>query len=171
MKPINILLTILFISLLSSPSWSMTLVDLVERDDLYYEKFTDIPFSGKVTGREQGAFESGKNDCAWVECDYSGQLFSKGHYKKGKREVTWAYYCPNGQLWLKGNRKTGYKEGNWVEYYCDGDLWEKGDYKNGRRDDYWVSYNEDGSVDKEYTGTFKDGEKISDWVNSKLTKG
>ena len=86
MKPINILLTILFISLLSSPSWSMTLVDLVERDDLYYEKFTDIPFSGKVTGREQGAFESGKNDGAWVEYDYSGQLFSKGHYKKGKRE-------------------------------------------------------------------------------------
>ena len=53
-----------------------------------------------------------------------------------------------------------YKGGNWVEYYCDGDLWEKGDYKNGRRDDYWVSYNEDGSVDKEYTGTFKDGEKF-----------
>ena len=149
----------------------MTLVDLVERDDLYYEKFTDIPFSGKVTGREQGAFESGKNDGAWVEYDYSGQLFSKGHYKKGKREGTWAYYCPNGQLWLKGNRKSGYKEGNWVEYYCDGDLWEKGDYKNGRRDDYWVSYNEDGTVDKKYTGTFKDGVKISDWVSNKQIKG
>ena len=28
--------------------------DLVERDDLFYKKFTDEPFSGKTTGQEQG---------------------------------------------------------------------------------------------------------------------
>jgi hypothetical protein len=28
--------------------------DLVERDRLYYKKFTDAPFNGKVAGREQG---------------------------------------------------------------------------------------------------------------------
>ena len=48
MKPIKTLLTILFILLLSSPSWSVTLGDLVERDGLYYEKFTDIPFTADL---------------------------------------------------------------------------------------------------------------------------
>ena len=88
MKLIKTLLTILFISLLSSPSWSVTIGNLVERDGLYYEKFTDMSFTGEVTGREQGSFKNGKRDGAWVEYDYSGQLFSKGHYKKGKREGT-----------------------------------------------------------------------------------
>ena len=57
MKPINTLVALLFISLLSSPSWSMTLDDLVEREGLYYEKFTDVPFTGEVTGRKQGSFK------------------------------------------------------------------------------------------------------------------
>ena len=56
-KPINTLAAILFISLLSSPSWSATLDDLVERNGLYYEKFTDVPFSGEVTGSAQGSFK------------------------------------------------------------------------------------------------------------------
>ncbi len=51
MKLINTLLTILFISLLSSPSWSVTFGELVERDGLYYEKFTDVPYTGKLTGQ------------------------------------------------------------------------------------------------------------------------
>ena len=66
MKLIKTLLTILFISLLSSPSWSVTMDDLVEREGLYYEKFTDVPFTGKVTGDTQGSFKSGKKDGAWV---------------------------------------------------------------------------------------------------------
>ena len=49
-------LTILFISLLSSPSWSQTMDDLVERNGLYYEKFTDSPYSVKMTGVGQGSF-------------------------------------------------------------------------------------------------------------------
>tara|TARA_B110000211_G_scaffold155918_1_gene176759 strand:+ start:342 stop:458 length:117 start_codon:yes stop_codon:yes gene_type:complete len=35
----------------------MTLDDLVEREGLYYEKFTDVPFTGEVTGRKQGSFK------------------------------------------------------------------------------------------------------------------
>ena len=49
MKLFKTLLTILFISLLSSPSWSVTIDDLVKREGIYYEKFTDVPFTGKVT--------------------------------------------------------------------------------------------------------------------------
>ena len=38
----------------------------------------------------------------------------------------------------------------------------KGYYKNGKREGSWVSYNRNGTVDKGWTGTFKDGKKISD---------
>jgi antitoxin component YwqK of YwqJK toxin-antitoxin module len=88
--------------------------DLVKREGLYYKKFTEVPFTGKITGNTQGSFKNGKEEGAWVT------------------------YYDNGQLDYKGNRK------------------------NGKLDGAWVGYNEDGTVDKEYTGTFKYGKKISD---------
>jgi len=138
MKLIKTLLTILFISLLSSPSWSVTLGDLVEREGIYYEKFTDVPYTGKVTGSVQGAFKGGKRDGAWVFYHKNGQLSSKGAYKDGEADGTWLSYHENGQL-----RSVG-------------------DLKNFRPEGVWVAHNEDGTINKELTGTYKDGVKISD---------
>ena len=114
MKPINTFLALIFISLLSSPSWSMTLGNLVERDVLYYEKFTNVPFNGKVTGKEQWSF------------------------------------------------KNGVEDGTWVDYYENGQLMYKGTYTNVKYEGAWVGYNEDGTVWERFSGTFKDGVKISD---------
>ena len=36
-----------------------TMDDLVERDGLTYKKFSDVPFTGKVTGNTQGSFKDG----------------------------------------------------------------------------------------------------------------
>ena len=138
MKLINTLITILFISLLSSPSWSVTFDDLVERNDLYYEKFTDVPFTGKVTGNPQGSYKNGKEEGVWVWYYKSGQLGSKENFKNGKKEGAFFYNWENGQLQSKGN------------------------YKNGKREGKWVGYNTDGTVWKEWTGTYTDGLKISD---------
>ena len=112
--------------------------DLVEREGLYYEKFTDVPFTGKVTGRRQGSFESGKKDGAWV------------------------WYHENGQLWFKGNYKNNKKEGGRVIYYKSGQLRLEGNYENGKWEGTWVFYNEDGTVDETLTGTYKNNVKISD---------
>ena len=129
----------LFISLLSSPSWSETMDDLVERNDLYYEKFTNVPFTGKVTGEEQGSFKNGKREGAWVEYFENGQLKSNGHYKNGKYEGAWVFYYESGQLYGKGNFKDERKEGKWFHYKPDG------------------------TVDKKRTGTYKRSLKISDY--------
>jgi len=110
----KILLTILFLSLLSSPSWSVSHDDLVEREGIFYKKFSDVPFSGKVTGRY------------------------KGNYKNGKEDGAWVIFHDNGQLASKGN------------------------YKNGKLDGAWVGYWDDGRIVKIFTGTYKDGVKISD---------
>ena len=133
MKLFKTLLTILFISLLSSPSWSVTADDLVYRNDLYYEKFTNVPFSGEVTGEEQGSFKNGKRNGAWV------------------------FYHQNGQLWYEGNYKNGKEEGAFISYSEYGQLSSKGNYKNGKREGYWFTRS-----NKPMTGTFKDGVKISD---------
>ena len=55
-------LLIIFSLLLTSISWSKDVDynDLVKRDGLYYEKFTDEPFTGKSTGKERGKIKDSK---------------------------------------------------------------------------------------------------------------
>ena len=113
--------------------------DLVITDGLHYKKFTDVPFTGKVTGETQGSFAS---------------------FKDGKRDGPWVDYYNNGQIWTKGTWKDGKRNGPWVYHYADGRLLEKGTWKDGKKDGPWVSYNKDGTVYEKYTGTFKDGEKV-----------
>jgi len=166
MKHIKTLLTLLFISLLSSPSWSQTLGDLVKREGIYYEKFSDVPFTGELTGQEQGSFKNGERDGFWIRYYESGQLFSKGNYKNGKKEGAWVNYWGNGELYSKGNYKNGEKEGAWVNYWNNGQLRYKGDYEYGKRYGFWEGYNDDATkfrtgtggnatVNKEWTGIFK----------------
>ena len=54
--------TTLLLTLLVSPTWSQTLTtsDLVERNGLFYKKFTDIPFTGEVSGKGISGYENGK---------------------------------------------------------------------------------------------------------------
>ena len=40
--------------------------DLVERDGLFYSKFSEVPFTGKTTGNTQGSFRKGKKHGPWV---------------------------------------------------------------------------------------------------------
>ena len=56
MKHITTLITVLFISLLSSPSWSetVTMDDLVRRNGLFYKKFTDVTFTEEFFGKMFG---------------------------------------------------------------------------------------------------------------------
>ena len=98
MKHIKTLLTILFISLLSSTSWSVTIDDLVKREGIYYEKFTNVPFTGKLTGREQGSIENGKREGAWISYHENGQLRFEGKYKNGLKDGAWFSYYKKGLL-------------------------------------------------------------------------
>ena len=111
---------------------------VVERGGLYYEKFSETPFTGKVTGEEQGRIKDGKKEGEWVWYWGNGQLMSKVNFKNGKEEGEWVGYHRNGQLSSKGSYKNGLWEGDWVEYYGDGTVYKRG------------------------TGTFKNGEKVSD---------
>ena len=69
MKHITTLIIILFISLISSPSFSETLTidDLVTRDGLVFKKFTNVPFTGEITDH----------------CNDNGYKTPRGHVFKG----------------------------------------------------------------------------------------
>ena len=129
----RIILAALVGMLVSGLAWGETvkLGDLRERGGVHYKKFTDIPFSGTVTGLSHGKLKNGKKEGPWVRYWENGQLSSKGTWKDGKREGPWVRYKENGQLYSEGTFKDGRAEGPWVEY------------------------NVDGTLNKEWSGTFK----------------
>ena len=134
----NIIIPLVLMCLMSFPSWGETKDDLVQREGLYYQKFTDVPFTGEVEGE-------------W-----------KGSIKNGLKEGPWVTYYDNGQLRYKGDYKNGYQEGMWVYYsLLNGQLIRQGNYKNGKKEGRWESYDFNGKSDED-AGTYRDGKKVSD---------
>ena len=82
------ILTSVVLLVLLFPSLAMgeTMDDLVYRisDRLHYKKFTEVPFSGIVTGQYQGKMRNGKKVGPWIEYHKDGWLNKKGTYKNGK---------------------------------------------------------------------------------------
>ena len=112
-------LLIISLLLFTSVGWSkdINLDDLIKRDGLYYERFTDIPFTGEVTGRTVGKFKNGKREGEWLWYFENGQLNIKNNYKDNKLEGEWLWYFENGQLKYKSNFKDGKQEGEFLYYY------------------------------------------------------
>ncbi len=52
---------LVLMTLVSSPSWGETFDDLAKREGIYYKKFTEVPFTGKVTGNDP-FYSEGRND-------------------------------------------------------------------------------------------------------------
>lgn len=172
--------------------------ELVKREGIYYQKFSNVPFSGKtkethhaVTGELtlisyetfenglqegphlgyfpngqlafEGRFRAGKDHGPARFYHYNGQLESYGEYKNGVTIGQWTSYHEDGSLWQKSYYRNGELHGPFLEYWFGGDrLWNKGKYKDGKRVGAWVGFHSDGTVDRDLTGTFKNGIKISD---------
>ena len=107
--------------------------DLIVREGLHYKKFTDVPFTGKITGEFQGKLKNGKKEGPWVSYHKNGQISSKGAFKNGWKEGHWVTYYDNGQLETKGDYKNVRFEGPWVVYHDNGQLMSKGTYKDGMK--------------------------------------
>ena len=141
-------LLIIFTLLLTSVSWSENVDydDLVTRDEIYYEKFSNKPFTGKTTGR------------------------IKGKIIDGKREGEILYFYDNGLLKIKTNYKYGKVEGKWLEYYESGQLHYEGNYIDGELNGEYLTYYENGQL--EYKNYFIDtipvGKQFNYYKNGKL---
>ena len=106
------IIPLVLMSLISSPSWALSMDDLVWRDGFFYEKFTSTPVSGELDeGRERGLIKNGKKEGYWEQYWETGQLLSKGNYKNGKREGSWEFYNEDGTVFesFTGTWKNGDK--------------------------------------------------------------
>ena len=93
--------------------------DLVEKDGLYYEINSDVPFAGEVTGSAVGNFKNGKPEGEWLEYYENGELLSKGNYKNGEldgvREIISGRF---GDAIIRTNYKDGERLGSCDEPGC-----------------------------------------------------
>jgi hypothetical protein len=140
-------LTLLTCLLFLSPNvvLSETMYDLGRRGGIYYKKFSDIPFSGDITGNPKGEFKNGKREGVWIWENKNGQINTKGNYKNGMEDGSWVTYHENGELYTKGDFKNGNKVGAWVRYWNNAQLMSKGEYKNSKKKGSWVHFNKDGT--------------------------
>ena len=111
---IKIILSAIILLILPIQAWSETLTmdDLVRKDDfLYYKKSTNVPFTGEISGKESGKLKNGEKDGKWLIYNNDGQLLSKVNYKNGLYSGIVETYHENGQLSTKGNFKDGRPDG------------------------------------------------------------
>ena len=83
----------------------MDIDELELRNGLFYQKSSDKPFTGKVSGKEDGEIIEGKREGTWIFYYENGVLKFKGNYKQEKANGIWVHYSENGQLLSKGNWK------------------------------------------------------------------
>ena len=108
-----LIIPLVLMSLVSFPIWGLSMDELFPRkyDGLYYQKFTDIPFTGEIDeGLERGLLKNGKKEGFWQTFYKDGKLDSKRNYKNGKRHGLSIYYYENGQIGGEGYYKNGVKE-------------------------------------------------------------
>ena len=88
------ILTTLILVILLFPAFAFgeTMDDLVKRDGIHYKKFSDVPFTGKITGKRQGTFKKGKWNGPYLSYYKNGQLCDKGTYSNGKQRGVWVKY-------------------------------------------------------------------------------
>ena len=148
--------------------------DLVYRDGIAYKKYTNVPFTGKVTGKEKGYLNEGKWNGPYVSYYNTGQLEQKGSYKNAKKDGPWKFFRNDGNIISEGYYNNGQKEGTWNYYhlfgtklqmvktfkngkkngvfkafYGNGNLMQKGSYKSGKPNGLWISYEKNGKTEKD----------------------
>ena len=90
-------IALLALCLTTSGAFATSMGYLVKTDGLYYEMFTDVPFTGEVyEGVYRGAIKNGNREGPWVMYYPSGKLATKGAHKNGEREGRWVWYREDG---------------------------------------------------------------------------
>ena len=134
------LLTICVI-LFALPTWGETLTvdDLVERNEIYFKKFTNKPFTGLSETyyqsgqlKEVGGIVDGKKNGLWKAYYQNGQLDLVVTWVNGKRHgITKGYFEKSGNLQLIERYSNGKLNGKFETYYENGNISIIQYYQNG----------------------------------------
>jgi antitoxin component YwqK of YwqJK toxin-antitoxin module len=108
-----------------------------------------------------GPYERGSESGAWVEW-LEDSTRGEGQYVDGQRSGEWTYWHKNGKVQEQGAYEAGRRVGVWKWWYASGVLRSEGEYASGKlsgRVRHWLP---DGSPDADLSGTYKDGQMVSD---------
>ena len=94
---------------------------LVERDNVYYTKDTNKPYTGDVFSlyddgkkKSEGAFKYGYYNGKWISWHSNGQKYTEGTFKDDYYDGKWTSWYENGQEYSEGI----YKDGNVISEKC-----------------------------------------------------
>ena len=172
MKQINLLILLLFFTSFSYGK-SIDLDLLVERDDLYYEKFSDVPYTGEVTGRGKGKLDGG-NPVGNFQIYYeNGMLKWKQEVvtKDGEMIYHSTSYFEDGKF--KGNRsyigddwRTGIPFGTHQDFLDNGKLEYENVFEDEKFQQVNYEYFDDDSIKMKRSVTGS----IEDWVGNVVSE-
>ena len=118
---------------------SIEIDEVVKRDNTYYRKFSNAPFSGRVESyytngqlKIIGEFSDGKKVGKWVEYYISGIKKNEGQFANGKKDGTWVYYFLNKNIREKQFYIDGNKDGLWEKFDVNGTVVQTESYQNGK---------------------------------------
>jgi antitoxin component YwqK of YwqJK toxin-antitoxin module len=137
--------------------------NLMYRGNLGYKKSTITPFTGKITGKEEGYLKNGMWDGPYVSYYNTGQIEHKGSYNRGKREGPWKSFRADGNIMSDGNYYNGLYEGTWKFYHLFGtNLQILKNFKNGKKDGGFQTFYGNGNLMQE--GSYKNGKPTGLWI-------
>ena len=120
---------------------SIQIDEIVKRDDTFYRKFSNIPFSGHIESYHPngqlkivGDLLEGKKVGNWIEYYLSGIKKSEGQFANGKKNGPWLYYFLNANIKEKQFFIDGHKDGLWEKFDVFGTVVQTESYQNGK----WV---------------------------------
>ena len=118
---------------------SIQIDEIVKRDDTFYRKFSNIPFSGHIESYHPngqlkiiGDLSDGKKVGNWIEYYLSGIKKSEGQFTNGKKDGPWVYYFLNANIKEKQFFIDGYKDGLWEKFDVHGTVVQTESYQNGK---------------------------------------
>ena len=118
---------------------SIQIDEIVKRDDTFYRKFSNIPFSGHIESYHPngqlkiiGDLLDGKKVGNWIEYYLSGIKKSEGEFANGKKDGPWVYYFLNATIKEKQFFIDGHKDGLWEKFDVHGTVVQTESYQNGK---------------------------------------
>ena len=118
---------------------SIPIDEIVKRDDTFYRKFSNIPFSGHIESYHPngqlkivGDLLDGKKVGNWIEYYLSGIKKSEGQFANGKKDGPWVYYFLNANIKEKQFFIDGHKDGLWEKFDLHGTVVQTESYQNGK---------------------------------------
>jgi antitoxin component YwqK of YwqJK toxin-antitoxin module len=120
--------------------------------DIFYEKDSYKPFSGKCTVlynntqivKTQFTFRNGRLNGETITWYKNGQIRRKGNYCKGMISGRWIFFDEQGNRTIEANYKKDDLNGTYVALYTNGKVKEKGTFSRNKRTGKWVYYTENG---------------------------